>query len=192
MNKITQDIKELNKIFESLNISDISTNILNDGSMFISMKRDTNKQKVELPEKYKITNKTTTLNWKDGTKTTVKKCEDDEFNPRLAFLTAFFQKYSGLSKNKANKYLSNLEYTETSYIQGKKPKHAKKEGFKIGDRVLSKKFGYGTVIYIETREGQILTLFDKKDWLLHDGHFALKEACENRCWWCLEDEITKI
>lgn len=65
--------------------------------------------KVDMPEKHIINENATILFWKDGEKTIVKKCEEDDFNPRLAFLTAFFQHYCGMSKNKANKYLASLE-----------------------------------------------------------------------------------
>ena len=66
----------------------------------------------ELPERYIINKGATILFWKDGSKTIVKKCEDDEYNARLGFLTAYFQKHCGMSKNKANKYLSSLEEAE--------------------------------------------------------------------------------
>lgn len=49
--------------------------------------------KVELPERYIINDGATILFWKNGEKTVVKKAKDDEFNPRLAFLTAFWQRY---------------------------------------------------------------------------------------------------
>lgn len=119
-----EDTKELNKMFDAMNITSFSANIQKDGSTFLSFDRELNhikeETKVELPEEYDIREDVSTLYWKDGTKTTVKRCENDEFNERLAFLTAFFQKYSGMSKNKANKYLSNLK---VSY-----PLNRKKEG----------------------------------------------------------------
>lgn len=49
--------------------------------------------KVLLPKKYIINKNACILFWENGEKTIVKRCEEDEFNPRLAFLTAFFQKY---------------------------------------------------------------------------------------------------
>lgn len=67
------------------------------------------KNKIDLPERYIINENATILFWKNGEKTIVKRASDDEFNPRLAFLTAFFQRYCGMSKNKANKYLANLQ-----------------------------------------------------------------------------------
>lgn len=87
------------------------------------------KKIVELPKRYIINQNATILFWKDGTKTIVKRCKDDEFNPRLAFLTAFFQKYCGMSKNKANKYLANLQVEETKNTKEKeyKPKRMKEE-----------------------------------------------------------------
>lgn len=51
------------------------------------------KGKVSLPERYIINENACILLWQNGEKTVVKRCADDEFNPRLAFLTAFFQHY---------------------------------------------------------------------------------------------------
>ena len=67
------------------------------------------KSKVPMPKKYIINHGATVLIWDDGEKTVVKRCADDEFNKKLGFLTAFFQHYSGMSKNKANKFLAELE-----------------------------------------------------------------------------------
>lgn len=82
---------------------------------------------VNLPERYIINKNATILFWKDKTKTIVKRCKNDEFNPRLAFLTAFFQKYCGMSKNKANKYLASLQVEEEKTKENRKPKHMKEE-----------------------------------------------------------------
>lgn len=82
---------------------------------------------VELPERYIINKNATILFWKNGKKTIVKRCESDEFNPRLAFLTAFFQHYCGMSKNKANKYLANLQVEEEKKKENNKPKHMKED-----------------------------------------------------------------
>lgn len=67
--------------------------------------------KNNIPEKYIINQKCTVLMWKDGTKTIVKRKYGDKFDKRIAFLTAYFQKHSGLSKTKANKYLDHI-FTE--------------------------------------------------------------------------------
>lgn len=72
-----------------------------------------NNDKARMPVRYIINKNATILFWNDGEKTIVRKADDDEFNARLGFLTAFFQRYSGLSKNKANKFLANLEIEET-------------------------------------------------------------------------------
>ncbi len=78
------------------------------------------KLQVKLPEKYIINKDATILFWENKEKTIVRKCEQDEFNPRLAFLTAFFQRYCGMSKNKANRYLANLQVGENKEeIKGK-------------------------------------------------------------------------
>ena len=62
----------------------------------------------KLPKHYIINENVTVLIWEDGTKTIVRRCKDEEFNKRLGFLTAYFQKHCGLSKSKANKFLANL------------------------------------------------------------------------------------
>lgn len=97
--------------------------------------------KPELPKKYIINNDATILFWKDGSKTIVKRCKEDEFNSRLGFLTAWFQRFCGLSKNKANKYLAELKITED-----KKEKQSDKEEndeelilFHKGDKIRLKK-----------------------------------------------------
>lgn len=63
-------------------------------------------------ERYIIKEDACIVFWKDGSKTVVKKMADAEHNKELAFLTAYFQKHSGLSKTKANKFLSDLEETK--------------------------------------------------------------------------------
>ena len=77
-------------------------------------------------KKYIINKGATVLIWDNGEKTIVKRCEDDEFNKRLGFLTAFFQHYCGMSKNKANKFLAELE-VEDEEIKTTKAKHMKGE-----------------------------------------------------------------
>lgn len=62
-----------------------------------------------LPKRYIINKDATILFWNDGTKTVVKRSKNDTYDKRLGFLTAYFQKNCGMSKNKANKYLDNLE-----------------------------------------------------------------------------------
>lgn len=78
------------------------------------------KEKLNLPERYIINENATILFWENGEKTVVRKCEDDEFNPRLGFLTAFFQHYCGMSKNKANKYLASLTTEVEGEVQKEK------------------------------------------------------------------------
>lgn len=84
------------------------------------------KTKVPMPKKYIINYGAVVLIWNNGEKTIVKRCEDDEFNKKLGFLTAFFQHYSGMSKNKANKFLAELE-VEDEEIKTTKAKHMKGE-----------------------------------------------------------------
>lgn len=67
-----------------------------------------NKVLTPLPTKYVINEGATILFWSDGTKTIVKRAEDDEYNKVMGFLWAYFQKHSGLSKTKANEYLRSL------------------------------------------------------------------------------------
>ena len=68
-----------------------------------------------------------------GEKTIVKRCADDEFNKRLGFLTAFFQHYSGMSKNKANKFLAELEVEDEEKEEAKETNSENK--FRVGDKV---------------------------------------------------------
>lgn len=60
------------------------------------------------PNYYIINKGATILFWEDGSKTIVKRNKEDDYNKRLGFLTAYFQKTSGMSKTKANKYLDSL------------------------------------------------------------------------------------
>lgn len=73
----------------------------------------------KIPERYIVNKNASILFWKNGEKTIVKKCEDDDFNARLGFLTAFFQRHCGMSKNKANKYLANIEENIEEVKDGK-------------------------------------------------------------------------
>lgn len=90
---------------------------------------------VDMPKKYIINHGATILIWNNGEKTIVKRCEDDEFNKRLGFLTAFFQHYSGMSKNKANKFLADLEVED----EVKEETETTESKFKIGDKVRIRK-----------------------------------------------------
>ena len=78
------------------------------GKVYMQYMQEYNKNRTELPQRYIINKGATILFWKDGTKTIVKKSKDDKYDRRLGFLTAYFQKHCGMSKNKANKYLDNL------------------------------------------------------------------------------------
>lgn len=95
------------------------------------------KLKVPMPKKYIINNGATVLMWDDGDKTVVKRCEDDEFNKRLGFLIAFFQHYSGMSKNKANKFLAELEVEDEEKEETKETNSKNK--FRVGDKVKFRK-----------------------------------------------------
>lgn len=109
------------------------------------------KNKVDLPERYIINENATILFWKNGEKTVVKKCEDDVFNPRIAFLTAFFQHYCGMSKNKANKYLASLEI-ENQNKKAETTGKFKTNNLKVGDNILHKIYGKGKVIEYDDDE----------------------------------------
>lgn len=62
-----------------------------------------------LPERYIINDGATILFWRDGTKSIVKRSDNDDFDPIKGFLWAYFQKHCGLSKTKANKYLWKIQ-----------------------------------------------------------------------------------
>ena len=63
----------------------------------------------KLPKRYIINDNAIILFWEDYTKTVVKRSKEDSFDPVKGFLWAYFQKHSGLSKTKANKYLCDLD-----------------------------------------------------------------------------------
>ena len=146
---------------------------------------DTNKPKIKvsLPERYIINKNACILFWKNGEKTVVKRCADDKFNPRLAFLTAFFQHYVDMSKNKANKYLASLQVE----IEPKQePKHMKEETeFKVGNRVevikkddWSKKGWKGKIVEIDKRDTlPINVLYDngQQYWIKENQLKLIKE-----------------
>lgn len=73
--------------------------------------------KNQLPEKYIINKNATILFWEDGIKTVIKRNKEDEYDKKLAFLIAYFQKHSGLTKTQANKYLDNLIDFDEKKIQ---------------------------------------------------------------------------
>ena len=65
----------------------------------------------DLPIKYIVNNGACILFWGDGTKSIVKRAKDDDNDVVKGFLWAYFEKHSGLSKTKANKYLRDVDYS---------------------------------------------------------------------------------
>lgn len=63
---------------------------------------------VNMPDRYIVKDDAAILFWPDGSKTIVKKAEDDDADPVKAFLWAYFQHMSGMSKTKANRYLRDI------------------------------------------------------------------------------------
>lgn len=79
---------------------------------FVNGMRETgksNKVLTPLPTRYILNQDACILFWSDGNKTVVKRSEDDIQDPVKGFLWAYFQKHSGLSKTKANKYLREID-----------------------------------------------------------------------------------
>ena len=97
----------------------------------VNNKSEINKPEADDLDRYIINDGATILFWADGTKTIVKRTKEDEFNPRLAFLTAYFQKKSGLSKTKANKFLSELKVQEPKEKKVKKAIGIKLTGIQL-------------------------------------------------------------
>lgn len=62
-----------------------------------------------LPIRYIVNKNAVILFWADGTKTVVKRSKDDEEDAVKGFLWAYFEKNSGMSKTKTNKYLRKVE-----------------------------------------------------------------------------------
>lgn len=60
-------------------------------------------------KRYIIKKDATILFWSDNTKTVVRRGKKEKFDKRIAFLYAYWQKVSGMSKTQANKFLDNLE-----------------------------------------------------------------------------------
>ena len=54
-------------------------------------------------------NPATVVLWADSSKTVVKSTDNDEYNPRIGFLYAYFEKHSGLSKTQCGKFLDAVE-----------------------------------------------------------------------------------
>lgn len=143
------------------------------------------RKQVKLPERYIINENACILFWQNGEKTVVKRCTDDKFNPRLAFLTAFFQHYVDMSKNKANKYLANLQVEVESK---QNPKHMKEEAeLEIENRVEiikedshSKKGWKGKITEIDTGNDIFQVNYDngEKWWVSKEQIKLIKE--ENR------------
>ncbi len=142
---------------------------------------------LSLPERYIINENATILFWKNGEKTIVKRCADDEFNPRLAFLTAFWQHYCGMSKNKANKYLANLQVEE---VKEKEKKEEKKQidpermeeetEFKVGDMVevteefdYSKKGWIGKITEVVNQNTIKVKYNDDNEWWINGSRLKL-------------------
>ena len=61
-----------------------------------------------LPDRYIVNKNAAILFWNDDKKTVVKRCKEDKNDPIKAFLWAYFQEKSGLSKTQANKYLEKI------------------------------------------------------------------------------------
>jgi hypothetical protein len=70
-----------------------------------------------LPVRYIVNDDACILFWdsKGKVKTVVKRCKDDNIDPIKAFLWAYFEKTSGMSKTKANKYLQKVEVDYQNY-----------------------------------------------------------------------------
>lgn len=69
-----------------------------------------------LPRKYIVNADAAILFWDDGSKTVVKRCEEDDVDVVKAFLWAYFEKNSGLSRNKANQYLKAVGKSEKGLL----------------------------------------------------------------------------
>lgn len=74
----------------------------------LSDDKETKARLFTMPERYIINEDAAILFWADGTKTVIKRAEDDEADPVKAFLWAYFQYTSGMTKTKANQYLKEV------------------------------------------------------------------------------------
>lgn len=87
---------------------------------------------LEKVKRYVINENATIIFWEDGDKTIVKRCSDEPFKKELGFLYAYFQKTSGLSKTKANKFIKELKVTKP---KEKKNKEKKKDNSKLEENI---------------------------------------------------------
>lgn len=67
----------------------------------------------KLPKLKIINDNAAVLFWSDGSKTVVKRSQDDTPDPVKAFLWAYFLHGSGMSRTKANKFLASLVERES-------------------------------------------------------------------------------
>lgn len=131
----------------------------------LSLKENSN---CSLPEikRYIINENATIIFWEDGEKTIVKRCSDEPFKKELGFLYAYFQKTSGLSKTKANKFIKELRVENEKVIKNNK---TKKESFlekKFSSNEPKSKFEIGDVVNVKYKENkpslyEIRSLFDE-------------------------------
>lgn len=61
-----------------------------------------------LPERVIFNNPATILIWKNGEKTVVKTMKEDEYDPMIGFLMAYFKYKSGLNSNERERYFKEI------------------------------------------------------------------------------------
>lgn len=107
--------QEIGEYMEVLRLVEcVSDGIMSPSTAFAKY-RSIRHSKPKLPHHYIINKRATILFWNENDtndKTVVRRTKGDKHNARLAFLTAYFQGHSGLSKCKANQYLAGLKEVE--------------------------------------------------------------------------------
>lgn len=134
-----------------------------------------------LPERYIINKDATILFWEDGTKTIVKKSEDDKEDIVKSFLWAYFQKQSGLSKTQANKYLKKISEQYDTEVNGDEHIVDTSKEFKVGDRVRAIENG------VEYEKGDVLIIEKIRD----DGYHYCKKLNGDKVV-CTESRLEKV
>lgn len=89
-------------------VCDIPTEFMIRAKFVREFSHDFGVNDVTMPVKVRYNGPATIVWWEDGEKTVVKLSEGDEPDAEKAFLSAFFQKNSNLSRTQANKMLQQI------------------------------------------------------------------------------------
>ena len=92
-----------------------------------NMEQEQEQEQKRLPDKYIVNKDAAILFWSNNKKTVVKRCKEDKSDPIKAFLWAYFEEKSGLSRTKANKYLEEVLNSVEIFDNIKEKKNEKRK-----------------------------------------------------------------